>query len=411
MDPLLNSAATAAPKEINWKRNLFVIWLGQIIAHCAHSFALPFIPLYMRWRFNLVGETERGLYIVAFEFFGMLTFCISNPLWGAFGDRYGRKLMLLRTYFLNGLCIPLMIVAPTAAWLIFVRALASCFSGTISAAQALVVSTTPEKHHGFALGTLSAAYWSGMVFGLLGGGLVVHFYSYRVAFLTCGGLLIFSGLITLLFAEENFVPPTRAKVKNCDRPHGDRVFTTSILLLLGLMCLLSMARRMDAPFVPVLVEIINGAENAELYTSYISALAAIGGILSGLLFGALSDRLPAWKLALPSFALAGTALLFQGRTNSLLALAAFRFLCFFAAGGIEPIILSRLSRGTSPDHRGAVLGCSSSVRVLGSLLGAGVNAIIVFFVNTRGVFITAGIIMLMLIPVSMVIFRTKNETR
>ena len=411
MDSVQPSAANPAPQEINWKLNLAVVWLGQIIAHCAHSFALPFIPLYMRWRFNLVDETERGLYIVAFEFFGMLTFCISNPLWGALGDRYGRKLMLLRTYFLNGLCIPLMIVAPTAAWLIFVRALTSCFSGTISASQALVVSTTPEKHHGFALGTLSTAYWSGMVFGLLGGGLVVHFYSYKVAFLTCGGLLIFSGLITLLFAKENFVPPTRAKAKNCDRPHGDRVFTASILLLLGLMCLLSMARRMDAPFVPVLVEIINGAENAELYTSYISALAAVGGILSGLLFGALSDRLPAWKLALPSFALAGAALLFQGRTNSLLALAAFRFLCFFAAGGIEPIILSRLSRETSPDHRGAVLGCSSSVRVLGSLLGAGVNAIIVSFVNTRGVFITAGIIMLMLIPVSMVVLRPKSETR
>ena len=58
-----------------------------------------------------------------------------------------------------------------------------------------------------------------------------------------------------------------------------------------------------------------------------------------------------------------------------------------------------------------MLGCSSSVRVLGSLLGAGVNAIIVSFVNTRGVFITAGVIMLMLIPVSMIVLRSKNEVR
>ena len=406
------SSAATNPAEINWKRNLFVVWLGQIIAHCAHSFALPFIPLYMRWRFHLDDEAERGLYIAAFEFFGMLTFCISNPLWGALGDRYGRKLMLLRTYFLNGMCIPLMIVAPSPAWLVSVRALASCFSGTISASQALVVATTPEKYHGFALGALSAALWSGTVFGLLGGGLVVHFYGYQKAFLTCGGLLFLSGLITLLFARENFVrQPAREKVRNAETARGDKIFNASIALLLLLLCLLSMARRMDVPFLPVLVEVISGTTNAELYTSYISALAAVGGIVSGLLFGALSDRYPAWKVALPALAAAGAAMLFQACSTSLWTLAAFRFLSFFAAGGLDPVIISRLSKSTASEHRGEVLGWSASIRVLGILLGAGINAAIVSMINTRGVFAAAGIVMLLLIPMCMVILRPRNQAR
>lgn len=406
------SSSAAKPAEINWKRNLFVVWLSQIIAHCAHSFALPFIPLYMSWRFKLTSESEIGLYIAGFEFFGMLTFCISNPIWGALGDRYGRKLMLLRAYFLNSMCIPLMIVAPSPVWLIAVRALASCFSGTISASQALVVATTPEKYHGFALGALSAALWSGTVFGLLGGGLVVHFYGYQKAFLTCGGLLFFCGLITLLFARENFTPPERKKIGSAERPRGNRVFTTAILALFGLLCLLSMARRMDVPFLPVLVKIINGGEqNAALYTSYISALAAVGGIVSGLLFGALSDRYPAWKVALPALAAAGAAMLFQACSTSLWTLAAFRFLSFFAAGGLDPVIISRLSKSTASEHRGEVLGWSASIRVLGILLGSGINALIVTCINTRGVFAAAGIVMLLLIPISMVIFRPGRETK
>ena len=407
----MSAFSPARPREINWKWNLAVIWFGQIIAHCAHAFVLPFIPLYMRWRFKLTSESELGLYIAAFEFFGMLTFCISNPLWGAFGDRYGRKLMLLRAYFLNGMCIPLMAVAPSPVWLIAVRALASCFSGTISAAQALVVTTTPEKYHGFALGTLSSALWSGNVFGLLGGGLVVHFFSYTTAFLTCGVLLFCSGLITLFFTRENFTPPARTKVESVARPQKNPVFAPAILALFVLLCLLSMSRRMDTPFLPVLVAIIGGEQNAPLYTSYISALAAVGGILSGLLIGALSDRYPAWKIAIPAFAVAGVSMLFQAHTDSLWVLAAFRFVCFFAAGGIEPVIFSRLTHSTPPEHRGAVLGWSASIRVLGHLLAAGLNALIIVWINTRGIFAAAGIIMLLLIPLSSFIFRTGRESR
>ena len=403
-----SSSAVAKPAELYWKRNLFVVWLSQIIAHCAHSFVLPFIPLYMRSRFNLTSESELGLYISAFEFFGMLTFCISNPLWGALGDRYGRKLMLLRAYFLNGMSIPLMSVAPSPVWLIAVRALASCFSGTISASQALVVSTTPEKHHGFALGTLSSAMWSGNVFGLLGGGLVVHFFDYTVAFMTCGVLLFVSGIITLLFTRENFTPPVREKVERAEIPQKRHVLTGMVLALLGLLCLVSMSRRMDMPFLPVLVSIIGGEQNAELYTSYISALAAVGGILSGLLIGALSDRCPAWKLAIPAFAAAGATMLLQACAGSLWSLAAFRFLCFFAAGGIEPVIISRLSKSTAPEHRGAVLGWSASIRVLGILLGAGLSGATVAVVGTRGVFAAAGAVMLLLIPLCWAVMGRRN---
>ena len=406
-------SSAAASKPINWKLNLFVIWLSQILAHCAMSFALPFIPLYMRYRFDLDDEARRGLYVSMFQFFGMMTFCISNPIWGALGDRFGRKIMLLRAYFLNGITIPLMVVAPTVGWLIAVRALVNLFSGTISASQALVVTTTPEDKHGFALGTLSTALWSGTVFGLLGGGLVVHFFSYRAAFITCGAMLFACGLITLLFARENFVPPQRREAGS-DAKHPERirgVFTATIISLMALVCLLATARQMDTPFLPMLVEIIGGEKNAELYTSYISALAAAGGILSGLVFGALSDRLPPWKLALPALAFAGASMLCQSQSHSLWVLALCRFLCFFAAGGIEPVVLSQLSKITPPEHRGVVLGWNGSIRVLGNLCGAGAAGLIVTRFGTRGVFFTAGIVMLTLIPATLAIFNPRRGSR
>ena len=130
----LSDLVAGRSRRINWKRNLFVVWLGQILAMCATSFALPFVPLYIREKFGIDDEAQRGVYVAAFQFFGMMSFCVSNPIWGMLGDRCGRKLMLLRAYFLNGITMPLLMAAPDIYWLIFFRMLVSCFSGTISAA-------------------------------------------------------------------------------------------------------------------------------------------------------------------------------------------------------------------------------------------------------------------------------------
>ena len=377
------------------------------------SFALPLIPIYMREHFGLIDENQRGFYVSLFQLAGMATFCFSNPIWGALADRYGRKIMLLRAYFLNGLTIPLMMIAPSVWWLIAVRALVNLFSGTISASQALVVTTTPEDKHGFALGTLSTALWSGTVFGLLGGGVIAELLSYNAAFITCGVLLMVSGLITLLCAKENFVPPQRIREHAVKKTSGSvrEVFTPTVCALMILICLLAMARQMDTPYLPMLVEKINGLENVKLYTGYISALAAAGGILSGLFFGALSDKLPPWKLAVPALAFAGASMLLQSQSRSLWILALCRFLCFFAAGGIEPVVLSRLSKITAPEHRGVVLGWNGSIRVFGNLLGSGMSAsiFIAFRLGTRAVFTTAGIVMLLLIPATLAVFDPRKN--
>ena len=399
----MNNDDDGAPRPVNWKRNLYIIWLGQILALCGNSFALPFIPLYIRDHFGLIDEAQRGTVVAMYQFFGTMTFCLSNPLWGMFADRWGRKLMLLRAYFLNAVTIPLLMVAPSITWLIVIRATAAMFSGTVSASQALIVSNTPEEHHGFALGFLSTALWSGTVLGFLGGGMIVHFFSYRAAFLCCGAMFFLSGLLMLFFVRENFVPPDRRK-RDAAKASGG-VFTVQLVLLLGFIGAVAMSRRIDIPFLPMLVEVVGGADKAALHTSFISALAAAGGVCSGILFGALSDRFPAWKLALPTLLVAGAATLIQSRTDSLWTLGFWRFVCYFAAGGLEPIIIAVIARTVAPERRSTALGWSASVRVAGGVVGAALSGAVVARFQTRGVFGAAGMLMLVLVPLSFMILR------
>ena len=79
------------------------------------SMVIPFIPLFLREKLGFVDEAERAIAVSLFSSVGLLSFCISNPLWGAVADRYGRKLMLLRAYFVTGITFRQCILCPTGA--------------------------------------------------------------------------------------------------------------------------------------------------------------------------------------------------------------------------------------------------------------------------------------------------------
>ena len=195
------------------------------------------------------------------------------------------------------------------------------------------------------------------------------------------------------------------------KPAGKRgLFNATVVSLLLFFCLLSLARKMDNPFLAMLVEIIGGVDGAVLNTSYISALAAVGGIISGFLFGALSDRFAPWKLAIPALAAAAGTMFLQAGAHTLWILAAARFFCYFAVGGVEPVAFALRSRSTAAAHRSAVLGWSASVRVLGSLLGAALSGVLISTIHTRGIFCAAGCVMVLLIPFGLLILRPRGDS-
>lgn len=376
------------------------------------SMVLPFIPLFLRERLGIAAEAQRAMAVSLFYSVGMFSFCISNPLWGALGDRYGRKLMLLRAYFITAITFPAMYFMPNWGSLIVMRLVASMFSGTVAAAQALVAVTTPNEKQGFALGTLSTAFWSGNMLGMVAGGLVVHYYGYMTAFLTCGVTFLLGGVLTLLFVQENFTPPGKA-VRTMGRTRRLALpdFSTGVWVLLGMMFILPLARRCDEPFLALLVEIIGGVERAALNTGWVTALAAAGGILSGVVFGYLSDRCKPLQLAIPALAAAGGFMFLQAAADSLWVLGAARFMVFFAAGGLEPIFLALLSTTVKPERRGTAFGWSASSRVFGGMFGALIGGGVIAWLGTRGVFAFGGLLMLMPIPVMIAAIKVVNNNR
>ncbi len=404
---------------IDWKRNLFFVWLSQILSLAGFGSVIPFIPLYMRNVLGVMDDGERGLWVSAFYFGGQLSFCISMPIWGTLADRFGRRVMLLRANLVTALLFPLMAYVPNVFCLVLIRFVISIFSGTVNAAQTLVGSTTPEEHQGFALGSLSSALWSGNMIGYMVGGVVVDHFGYTPAFFTGAGMLLAAGLLVLFFVKDDFVPrprviafPEQKKEKKPFSlrrifPHFGRVIWTILFLFI----FLGFVRKFDDPFVAIQVELIHGPDRAAFWTGVICAGAAISGVFSGVVLGWLCDRFSAEKIAIPATLLSGLLMIPQGMATNLWIFGGARFLNYFFAGGLDPVFLTLMSRVTPPEKRGSVFGWGASAKVSGSLFSSLLGGFIIYHFGVRWIFYTGGVFMLLLIPALCLLPRMLRNSR
>ena len=397
-------------QQINWKRNLWAVWLSQFLSLSGFGMCGPFIPLFIKDSLGVTDDAERGAWVAAFTFAGLVSLCIANLFWGMLADRFGRKLMLLRASFGTALFYPLMAFAPTTGWLIALRAWSALFTGTVNPAQTLLVSTAPKEKQGYVLGVLSTAVWSGNMTGYLLGGVVVELWGYTTAFLCCSLLYFISGLLVQFVVKENFTPPVREKgEKKQSRLTGD-ILAPGVIGILVMFLLMGAGRRIDQPFVAMLVELINGAKGAAFYTGIISAGGAVGGVIAGFGFGFLSDRYPPEKMLPWIIAVAAVCAVWQGYSTNIWMLVTGRFFYYFVAGGMQPLMLVMLSRQISPENKGTFFGWSASVNTAGGVLAAAVSGVIAFNWGIRAIFAAGGLLLIsMLIPGGKLFLRGENK--
>lgn len=391
---------------VYWKRNLLVIWISQFLGLGGFACAMPFIPMLLRDNLGITDDAVRGVFVSAYYFCGMSSFTVATVVWGMLADRLGYKIMLLRASYSAALFFPLLAFAPNVWVLLGIRLVTSFFSGTYNAAQTLIATTTPPEKQGFALGLLSSALWSGHMVGFFCGGLIVHYFSYTAAFITCGMLYFTGALLVHVFVKDGFSASkttVAASGKTQKRP-AVRIFTPVVLWILGLFLVMGVARRIDEPFLAMMVEAVNGKINEAFFTGLVSAVAALGGLLSGVVIGHFSDRVSPFKLLPPLLVICMITMLLQAVSTNIYFFMMMRFISFFASGGLYPVLLLVMSRNSDANLKGTFFGLSSSINSAGGVLCTLLSGVIVYFLNVRGIEVAAGILFMLMIPMSMVTF-------
>jgi len=263
-----------------------------------------------------------------------------------------------------------------------------------------------------ALGSLSAAVFSGTMTGAFLGGFFAELFGFRRAFWVAGLLVLIAAVLILLGTRERFVRPARRPGRLGEQVRRELHHVRLVLPVLLLICAIGFVRQFDVPFLPLLVLEINGSlQGASLWTGILSAIGGVAGLLAGLILGRLADRVPPPRIGKMSALGAAVLMVPQGLATGFGLLAGARFGMIFCAGGLDPVFQVWLAKITPGDKRGTVFGWAATFRSLGWMISPMITAVVASLWGVRQIYFFGAVLFLALIPLIAAVVRRVERGR
>jgi DHA1 family multidrug resistance protein-like MFS transporter len=364
-----------------WKRNLYVIWVAELVAIAGFSVVFPFLPYYVQ-ELGITDLHEVELWSGLLFAAQAVTMAIFAPIWGSVADRYGRKLMVQRAMFGGAFVLAAMGFVQNVQQLAILRLIQGMLTGTVPAATTLVASSTPRERAGYALGLLQTAVWTGASIGPLLGGLVADTWGYRAAFWVTGLLLFIAGLTVWRFVQEDFTPPARQK----DNPedgfwHGLKLVVQSkgLRSLFSVRILVRLGVRTLGPILPLFVQsLIPNSTRVASIAGLVSGVSAATSAVGAVTLGRASDRLGYRRVLLVCALLAALVYIPQFFVTNPWQLVILQGALGVVMSGVLASTSALLATLAPEGHQGAVYGIDTSVvstaNAIGPMLGASIAA-------------------------------------
>jgi DHA1 family multidrug resistance protein-like MFS transporter len=351
-----------------WRKNLYILWGTQFLAMMGMNLVVPFLPFFIR-QLGVIDPNELAWWSgLVFSGPFLLSF-FATPIWGTLGDKYGRKIMVVRAIF--GLAISQVLIgfSQDVYQLFFFRIVQGAISGFIASALALVSTNTPKERMGYALGFLQSSTAGGMVLGPFVGGVLADLVGYREIFFLTATLCAIGGVVVLLNVRETTHADVHAKrfsvLENYRLMYTDkRLRIVGAVLVVGQVSVL-----MIEPIFALFIE------SFKTDTKYLSTLAGSIFSVSGLFMVASA---PWW-----------------GKRNDRLGYKRNLYTALTIVG----IAYALTSLFSPPERRGGMIAIASSLTILGNMLGpviggfiAGRFGITASFVANSCMLVTASLV-------------------
>lgn len=380
-----------------WKINLAVLMFGNFLVMAGMTMITPFLALYLKQDFGLTDEHEIGVWAGLIFASNFVTSFVFQPVWGKLADRYGRKVMLLRSGFGMAIVMVLMGFAVAPWQLLLLRMANGTISGFVPAAVSLVSSTTPKDRMGFAMGTLQSGGTAGAILGPFIGGLMADQFGYRPIFYITGALLFMASTVSWILIKESFDKKVAAARPQTGVLAGlrDLLKIKQIPVLLSVTFLIQFAMLAPMQLIPLYVEHLHGTtENLAFYAGFVGSVTGISNLFSAPLLGRLSDRIGSTRILLVSLLGAAIMLLPQAFVGSVGQLLVCRFLqgCFM--GGLIPTVNSLIRKVTPDGKESRAFGFNASAQALGNMVGPVVGGALSGFVGIEGLFVLSSVMLL-----------------
>ena len=359
-------------KQKTWRRNFRAIWIAEMLAIMGFASNFPIYTYYIQ----SLGVDDRliarwsGIVLAA----SSLSMGIMGPVWGALGDRRGRKIMVMRAMFGGSVIIGLMGFVQSVEQFALLRLIQGALTGTVTAATALVAGQTPGDKLGETLGKLQLAIFLGQSLGPITGGFVADILNYRATFWMTALYLVVAGLLILTQVDEDFEPNPEALESSLWshlRDDFSALFAVSALaLVLGLRFALRIGLRMRSPTIPLIVqELLPGGSFLGSASGLLTTVSGISSALAAPLIGRWADRHGGRILLMGSAMLAAVAMIVQAVAPSYWPLLGAQVFLGFGIGGTLAIISAYIGKMAPEGRTGAAFGLDQMAVSLSNGIG------------------------------------------
>lgn len=377
-----------------WRRNFWILWMGQFVATAGLTVMVPLLPLYMEELGARGAEANRwwtGICLAA----PAVTLFLASPLWGRIGDQWGRKWMVVRALFGLSVCMGLMGAAQSPVQFLLFRLLQGVCGGVVDAAAAFVGSDAPEHRHGRVLGHLQSATAAGSLFGPLIGGLLADGWGTRPLYWLMAGLTAACGWLAALGLKEPRPSPGRSK-RSPSLPIPD-VFLALMgrprlrAVILAGVCANAGVFGVVVVFAPWVRELAGTGGAAATWVGVLQAVTWGATVLGAPWWGRRNERSVRIERHFFWASLGcGVSVILQLIPRDPLWLLPLRILQGFCFSALAQTVFLKVTRNTEEAIRGTAIGMTNSFLVLGQVAGSLSAAFLGARFPTEGVFLLMG---------------------
>lgn len=379
----------------SWRRNLYILMVAQFMVMGAMTMIVPFLPLYLG-EMGMTDPDQTQLWAGLIFGINFLSAFIMAPIWGTMADKYGRKIMVLRSGFGMGIVIFLTGLATAPIHLFLLRFLNGVISGFIPAATSLVAAITPKEKSGYALGLLQSGAVAGSITGPFIGGALAELIGFRMIFFVTSFFVILATVVVLFAIREEVKPNPKAK-ENKGLLEGASIVLKErpLLLLFSVGFILQFAMVGPMPQMSLYVSQLGAPGGyVAFFAGLVTAITGIANMTASPLLGRLGDRFSYQHVLF--FAMLGAALFYipHAFVTSIWQLLILRFLLGLCVGGLLPSLNALVRHKAPAGMLSTVFGYSTSATFLGNMLGPITGGFLSGMIGIRGLFITAGVLLI-----------------
>lgn len=383
-----------------WKRTFIAVWAANLITSIGMQAFLPFFASHL----EQLGMRERDdVALWSGLLFGAAPFsaALASPLWGALGDRFGRRLMVLRAMLAITLFVGAMAFARDHWDLFWLRIAQGLFSGFLAPSLTLVSVQAPAHAQSRATAWLNTSMVIGAICGPALGELLRLELSLEAVYATVATLAGISALLVLLLAHETpaesatGAPPTLRSVLSDSfgdiaQLRANPALRAAVVLSFWIQFGLGATNPLLELHVRDLDVLIEGLP---VSTSALFSTMAVANLLATPWWGAVGDRSGAYRALVGSAVGCTLALAAQALASSYEALLLARIAFGAAIAGSGPLAFGVAAQESSLAQRGGAMGLVFGARcwsvALSSMLGGAAASLI----GVRGVFLVNALIL------------------